>query len=165
LSAIFFIEGVKAVHEGKLKREFRFRVIALRSVAAGLLSGIVGIYLAINNFGVWALVWQQLINHSVVTLFTLISTRWIPRWCFSFNDCKQLVKFSSPLMVAQVIGNVSSKIFDMLIGIIIGPAALGFFRVGGRVLYILQDIVLKPFEQPALSALSRLPHGSPQSAA
>lgn len=164
LSLIFFIEGAKAVHEGKLKREFAFQVIALRTVAAGLLSGIVGIYLAIKGFGVWALVWQQLVNHIVITLFTLTASRWVPHLAFSREDCKQLLKFSSPLMAAQLIGNISSKIFDVLIGVMVGPAALGFFRVGGRALFILQEIVLKPFEQTVLSALSRLPARDQQAA-
>ena len=164
LSVIFFIEGAKAVHEGKLKREFAFQVIAIRMVVAGLLSGAVGIFLAIKGFGVWALVWQQLINHSVITLFTLTASRWVPRLVFSKEDCKQLLKFSSPLMAAQLIGNISSKIFEVLIGVMVGPAALGFFRVGGRALFILQEIVLKPFEQTVLSALSRIPERDQQAA-
>lgn len=162
LSVIFFIEGVKAVHEGKLKREFAFQVIALRTVAGGLISGAVGIYLAIKGYGVWALVWQQLINHAIITSFTLASAKWLPRLVFSKDDSKQLLNFSTPLMFAQLIGNISSKIFEILIGVIIGPAALGFFRVGGRALFILQEIVLKPFEQTLLSALSRIPERSLQ---
>lgn len=165
LSAVFFLHGIKAVHEGKLKREFVFRSIAIRSVLGGLLSGIVGIYLALKGFGVWALVWQQLINHGVIAVFTLLTAHWTPRRAFSIADAKHLLRFSSPLMIAQVTGNVSSKIFDLLIGIVIGPAALGFFRVGSRVLYILQDIVLKPFEQTALSALSRISGSAQQAAA
>lgn len=37
-----------------------------------------------------------------------------------------------------------------------GPAALGFYRVGGRAIYILQDVVLKPLENTTLSALARI---------
>lgn len=156
LSAVFFLEGVKAVHEGKLKRDFAFRVIAVRTVVGSLAGGIIGIYLAINGYGVWALVWQQLINQALVAVMTLASAKWRPHWRFSRTSAGHLLRFSSPLMIAQMIGNISSKIFDLLIGIVIGPAALGFFRVGGRILFILQDIVLKPLEQTALSALSRL---------
>lgn len=156
LSIIFFIEGVKAVHEGKLKREFAFKVIAIRSIVAGILSGIIGIYLAIKGYGVWALVAQQLINQCVITLFTLVSARWMPSFKFSTADSKHLLNFSTPLMVGQLITNVTSKIFEVLIGVVVGPAALGFYRVGGRVLFILQDIVLKPFEHTLLSALSRM---------
>lgn len=156
LSAIFFIEGAKAVHEGKLKREFAFNVIALRTIAAGLTSGALGIYLAIQGYGVWALVCQQLMNQFITSLVTIICGKWMPSWTFSWIDFKQLLKFSSPLMMAQLIGNISTSVFEFLVGIILGPAALGFYRVGGRALYILQEVVLKPFEYTALSALSRL---------
>lgn len=156
LSIIFFLDGIKAVHEGKLKREFAFKVIALRSILAGLIPGAVGIYLALNDFGVWALVWQQLLNQIVVTVLTLATAKWMPQLSFSFPQAKQLIHFSSPLMLSQLISNISSKVFELLVGIIIGPAALGFYRVGGRALYILQDIALKPFEHTALSALARI---------
>jgi len=156
LSIGFFLEGLKAVHEGKLKREFNFRAMALRTVAGSLLGGIVGVALAFNGYGVWALVWQQLINQLIVLLITLKSARWMPGLHFSFPDARALLAFSMPLTVAQMISNFASKVYEMLVGVLLGPAALGFFRVGGRALFILQEIVLKPFEQTLLPALARM---------
>jgi O-antigen/teichoic acid export membrane protein len=156
LSIIFFLEGAKAVHEGKLKREFNFRAIALRTVVASLLSGIAGVFLAIQGYGVWALVWQQLLNQILITLVTWKSAHWVPGWHFSRAHARSLLSFSTPLMLAQLISNLAAKAYEILIGLLIGPAALGFFRVGGRVLFIMQEIVIKPFEQALLPALSRL---------
>lgn len=162
LSIVFFLEGIKAVHEGKLRREFSFRVIALRTVLASLLSGTLGIYLAVNGFGVWALVFQQLTSQILITFVTIMSAKWKPTLTFSWVHTQQLLQFSTPLMAAQFIGNLGSKIFELLIGILMGPAALGFFRVGGRALYILQDVVLKPLESTTLSALSRITQANQQ---
>lgn len=156
LSVIFFLEGAKAVHEGKLKREFNFRAIALRTVIASLVSGIAGVALAFLGYGVWALVWQQLINQIFITLLTWKSAHWFPSLHFSFLHTRSLLGFSAPLTLAQLVSNLASKIYELLIGLLIGPAALGFFRVGGRVLFIMQEIVIKPFEQALLPALSRL---------
>lgn len=156
LSVIFFLEGVKAVHEGKLKREFNFRAIALRTVIGSLLAGAVGVLLAFLGYGVWALVWQQLINQLFITAITLKSAHWFPGWHFSLAHMRALLRFSTPLTLAQVISNFAAKVYEVLVGLLLGPAALGFFRVGGRALFILQDIVLKPFEQTLLPALSRL---------
>jgi len=155
-SIMFFMEGIKAVHEGKLKREFAFKVIAIRTILAGLIPGAIGIFLAYRGYGVWALVAQQILNQIVVTALTLSTAKWMPSLTFSKEYASQILNFSSPLMLAQFIGNASSKIFELMIGIMIGPAALGFYRVGGRALYILQDILLKPFEHTALSAISRV---------
>ena len=155
-SVMFFLEGTKAVHEGKLKREFAFKIIAIRTILAGLIPGAIGIFLAYRGYGVWALVAQQILNQLVVTLLTLSTAKWMPSLTYSKEFARQILRFSSPLMLAQFIGNASSKIFELMIGIMIGPAALGFYRVGGRALYILQDVLLKPFEHTALSALARV---------
>jgi len=162
LSIIFFLEGLKAVHEGKLKREFSFRVIALRTVVGSLASGILGVYLAINGFGVWALVWQQIICQLLITVVTIISAKWKPDFSFSTAYCRQILNFSTPLTFAQIVSNLGSRVFEMLVGIMMGPAALGFYRIGGRALYILQDVVLKPLETTILSALSRIPQRQQQ---
>ncbi|WP_331344438.1 lipopolysaccharide biosynthesis protein [Cellvibrio sp. UBA7661] len=156
LSIIFVLEGIKAVHEGKLKREFNFRAIALRTVVGSLFAGAVGVALAFLGYGVWALVWQQLINQLLVTLITLKSAHWLPGWHFSRAHSRALLRFSTPLTLAQMLSNIATKIYEVLVGLLLGPAALGFFRVGGRALFILQEIVLKPFEQTLLPALSRL---------
>jgi O-antigen/teichoic acid export membrane protein len=156
LAIIFLLDGINAVHDGKLKREFSFRTVAIRTILASLASGVLGVYLAMSGFGVWALVAQQLCSQLCVTLVTQLSARWWPGFTFSQPFARELLRFSTPLMLAQVIANFASKIFELLIGLVIGPAALGFFRVGGRALYILQDILIKPLETTSLAALSRI---------
>lgn len=156
LSIGFLLEGLKAVHEGKLKREFNFRAIALRTILGSLLAGVVGVILAFKGYGVWALVWQQLLNQLIVLLITVKSARWLPGLHFSIDYTRSLLAFSMPLTAAQLIGNFASKVYDMLIGVMLGPAALGFFRIGGRALFVLQEVVLKPFEQTLVPALARM---------
>lgn len=156
LSIVFLMEGAKAVHEGKLKRDFNFRAIAMRTVVASLLAGVVGVWLAMTGYGVWALVWQQLINQLLITVITWKTAHWWPKLEFSAVYARSLMRFSTPLTLAQVINNLSSKVYEILVGLLLGPAALGFIRVGGRALFILQEIVIKPFEQTLLPALARL---------
>jgi O-antigen/teichoic acid export membrane protein len=43
-----------------------------------------------------------------------------------------------------------------MVGIILGPIALGTYRIAGRALFILQDIIIRPLEQTTLPALARL---------
>lgn len=156
LAFIFLLDGINAVHDGKLKRNFSFRTVAIRTILASLASGVLGVYLAISGYGVWALVAQQLCSQICVTLVTQFSAHWWPGLRFSRQYAKELLGFSTPLMFAQVIANFASKVFELLIGLVIGPAALGYFRVGGRALYILQDILIKPLETTSLAALSRI---------
>lgn len=156
LVVIFLLEGAKVVHEGKLRREFAFKIIALRSVIASLVSGIVGVVMALQGFGVWALVAQQLTGQLLITAITMITANWWPRFTFSFPFAKHALKFSSPLMLAQLINTICNTVLEFMVGILLGPAALGIYRIGGRALFILQDIIVRPLEQTALPALARI---------
>lgn len=156
LAVIYILEGIKVVHEAKLKREFLFRLLAIRTLVSGVISGVVAVVMAFNDFGVWSLVWQQIINQLLITLLTLHAGRWSPTLTFSGLEAKKLLGFSASITVAQVINNLAGKAYELLVGILIGPAALGFFRVGGRALYIVQEIVIKPFEKTFLPALAQM---------
>jgi O-antigen/teichoic acid export membrane protein len=155
-SLFFFFEGLQKVHEGKLKREFKFKVIALRTILASFIPGAIGIYFAFKGYGVWALVIQQGLNQMIVTTLTVFTANWSPSLTFSKIFAKEILHFSLPLMGAQLIFTFGAKLFELLTALIIGPAALGFYRVAGRALYIAQDIILKPFDHTALSLLSRM---------
>lgn len=156
LLIIFLLEGAKVVHEGKLRREFNFKVIALRSVIASLVSGIAGIAMALQGYGVWALVAQQLVGQVLLTLITLASANWWPTLTFSVALCRQAMRFSSPLMLAQLLSSLCTSMLEFMVGIFLGPAALGIYRIGGRALFILQDIIVRPLEQTTLPALARI---------
>ncbi|HSC66138.1 MAG TPA: lipopolysaccharide biosynthesis protein [Cellvibrio sp.] len=156
LAAIFIIEAVKVVHEGKLRREFLFKVIALRSILASTISGVVGVTLALQGYGVWALVAQQLVGQVLITTVTLVSAHWWPSLRFSFALAKETLGFSSPMMVANFIYTLCNTLLDFMVGIILGPIALGIYRIAGRALFILQDIIIRPMEQTVFPALARL---------
>lgn len=156
LLIIFLLEGMKVVHEGKLRREFAFKIIAMRSVIASLISGVIGVLMALQGYGVWALVAQQLSGQLLVTLITLISARWWPEFKFVWQHARHALRFSSPLMLAQLINTLCNSLLEFMVGILLGPAALGVYRIGGRALFILQDIIVRPLEQTALPALARI---------
>lgn len=156
LSIIFLIEAVKVVHEGKLRREFLFKVIALRSILASSISGVVGVTLALQGYGVWALVAQQLTGQVLITAVTLFSAHWWPRLRFSLSLAREVLTFSAPMMLASFIYTLCNTLLEFMVGIILGPIALGIYRIAGRALFILQDIIIRPMEQTVFPALSRL---------
>jgi teichuronic acid exporter len=156
LSVIFIIEAIKVAHEGKLRREFLFKVIALRSILASSISGVVGVTLALQGYGVWALVAQQLTGQILITAVTLISAHWWPNMRFSFSLAREALGFSFPMMLANVIYTLCNTLLEFMVGIILGPVALGIYRIAGRALFILQDIIIRPMEQTVFPALARI---------
>jgi O-antigen/teichoic acid export membrane protein len=156
LSLIFMLEAIKVVHEGKLRREQKFKVIAMRSIITSIASGIVGVTMAIKGYGIWALVAQQVSGQILITLVTIISAHWRPSWSFSFARAREALTFSAPMMLAQLINTLCNTLVEFMVGIILGPIALGTYRIAGRALFILQDIIIRPLEQTTLPTLARL---------
>jgi len=156
LSIIFMLEAIKVVHDGKLRREQKFKVIALRAIITSVISGIVGVALALQGYGIWALVAQQLCGQILFTAVTIISAQWWPSWQFSLARAREALQFSAPMMLAQIINTLCNTLVEFMTGIILGPVALGIYRIAGRALFILQDIIIRPMEQTTLPALARL---------
>jgi O-antigen/teichoic acid export membrane protein len=156
LSVIFLIDAAGSVQESKLRREFRFRAIAVRNVAASLLTGLVGITLALLGFGVWALVLSRIAGSTLNTILTWQAAQWRPRAHMARTDVKNLVSFGVWLVLAQLLGQIGGRSADAVVGIFLGPAALAFYRVGWRVIDIIIQVAIHPLQTTALSAFSRL---------
>ena len=156
LSIVFMLEAIKVVHDGKLRRELRFNIIAKRSILASIVSSIIGVSLALTGYGVWALVAQQLCWQLIITIFTLICAHWWPTWRFSFKRAREAITIGTPMMLAQAINTLCSTLMEFMVGILLGPVGLGIFRVAGRALFILQEIIIRPLEQTSIPVLAKL---------
>jgi PST family polysaccharide transporter len=156
LSIALVIDSLRGVHEAKLRREFGYKVLALRTVVASSIGGIVGVAMAFAGFGVWALVAQRLMASVLQTTVVLWTVPWMPKLMFSRRECAHLFGFGINMMGARLLGELNSRVASMVVGVILGPVALAFFRVGSRALSFLVSLTIKPIQTTAFSAFSRL---------
>jgi O-antigen/teichoic acid export membrane protein len=159
LSASLVIDSVYCVHVAKLRRDFGYKVLAIRNVVTSFLSGIVGVAMAFAGFGVWALVAQRLTAAALYAIVILATVRWMPKLVFSKSECARLFAFGINLMGAGFLGQLNARVADLVVGVVLGPVALAFFRVGARALNFLVSLTIRPLQQTALSAFSRLRDG------
>ncbi len=105
-----------------------FKATTKISLAAGILSGIVGVIMAYCGYGVWSLVWQELAYASLTALFTFLSVRWLPRDGFSSESFRRLFGFSSKLFAANLISAIYEKVFGSVIGKMFSLAEAGYYE-------------------------------------
>lgn len=156
LSASLVIDSVRGVHEAKLRRDFGYKVLAVRGVVASLIGGIVGVAMAFAGFGVWALVAQRLMAATLRTIVVLRTVPWMPKLVFSRSESTGLFGFGINMMGAGFLGQLNARVADLVVAVILGPVALAFFRLGARALNFLVALTIRPLQQTALSAFSRL---------
>ena len=92
-SLVFVINGALMVPNAMLAKEMKFKSISIISLISNFLSGAIGITMALNQFGVWSLVVQQLCNSSIILIGSILVTKWIPSLMFSINAIKPMLRF------------------------------------------------------------------------
>ncbi len=161
LSLALPLRGAVAVPVGLLQRRFEFRALAIRSVSAALVGGVAGVLAAVWGWGVYALVVQQLVGATLDVIVVWSAAAWWPRLVFSMRHLKDLIGFSSYLLASGLLGLVSRRADDFLIGMVLGDVALGIYAVAYRGLQILEQVLAKTGTVVAFSAFSRL-QGQPE---
>lgn len=114
----------------KLIIELNFKALAIRSILATFISGIVGILLASYGFGVWALVFQGLIFAIVNALFIIVYCHWKPLFIFSKKSFIELGSYGSKLLASSLLHTVYSQLTSIIIGRFYSSKDLGYYNRG-----------------------------------
>lgn len=113
------------VQQTRLTKNINFKSQAKITLLSSLVSGIIGISLALLHFGVWALVAQFLSLHFFRTVLLWIVNKWIPQLCFSKESFHSLFGFGWKMMVSGLIDTIWKQLYQIVIGIYYKPTALG----------------------------------------
>ncbi|MEN8445590.1 MAG: lipopolysaccharide biosynthesis protein, partial [Cyanobacteria bacterium J06555_13] len=155
-STLFIITSLSNVQKAILAREFAFKAIATRSLLGLLISGVVGIVMALSGFGVWSLVGQRLTNEVVGSLVLWHASDWRPSFTFSKSHYNQLFNFGISLLALNFVGFFNNRGNDLLIGYYLGSVPLGYYTIARRVLDVLLQLLVRTTSQVALPTFSRL---------
>lgn len=104
-----------------------FKVQAKATTLAAIISGIIGIVMAIQGFGVWALVFQQLSSAFFNTLLLWFYSKWRPIFVFSWKSFKELYLFGFNMMIVGVVETLYQNSYQIFIGRFFSAVDLGYF--------------------------------------
>lgn len=145
-----------AVHGAILAREFRYSMLTLQAILSSISSGLVAVTLALNGYGVWALIAQAFVGSFVSIGFAWIVTRWRPTLQFDVSVLTSIMAFGSSLAVTQLIWMLLIRMQDLFIGSFFGPAAVGMYRIAWRVIELIANMLLGPIGSVSLVTFSRM---------
>lgn len=102
-----------------------FKSQAKVTLSATFLSGIVGVILAYQGYGVWALVWQGIVLSLVRMGLLWLMSKWRPKTGFSKSSFDYLFGYGSKLLVSGLLDTIYNNIYPIVIGKFYTPAQLG----------------------------------------
>lgn len=126
-SVTMFLNSLCIVQQALLTIQINFKTQAKISLASTIMSGIIGVILAYNGFGVWALVWQGISNALVRMILLWKFSTWRPRYGFSKESFHYLFGYGSKLLASGLLDTTYNNIYPIIIGKLFTPADLGYF--------------------------------------
>ncbi|MGE4588696.1 MAG: lipopolysaccharide biosynthesis protein [Acidaminococcaceae bacterium] len=130
LSLMLFFGAINSIQIAKFAREMAFQHMFYSSFGAAIFSGILGIFLAYLNFGIWALVTQQLSYQFCFCFISFFTTKWRPHILFSTSRLLDLLSYGTKILLANLLNTLFMNIRSLIIGRIYNVEILGYFERG-----------------------------------
>lgn len=132
LCCIIIINSLAIVQRAIYTATLNFKTQAKAAFIAAFLSGAVGVVLAYQGYGVWTLVWQQLLNAGINTILLWIYSNWYPKWVYSWKSFGELFAFGSKLLASGLLDTIYTNMYTLVIGKVFSAVSLGYYSQADR---------------------------------
>lgn len=156
VSIAFLLGGLRVQHDALLRRQMRFRALALRDVLCYAFAVPTAIWLAWRGFGYWALVALPLILNGSQVLFSWFLMRWIPGPPRRCPEVRPLISFGGSIAASYLLFNVNSSADNVLIGWYWGAGPLGLYSRAYNLLMLPVRQLAGPARSVAIPGFSRV---------
>ena len=100
---------------------------ALLRITSLIVSGVVGIILALKGYAYWSLAWQQVLYISLTSLWRFFIIPWRPTFHIDFTPIKHMFSFSYKILITTVVNTISQNILTFIFGRLYSAKAVGNF--------------------------------------
>ena len=127
LGLTLIINSFAVVQRSKYTIGLDFKTQTKASLSAIFIGGIVGVYMAYSDYGVWALVGQTLSRRLIEVILLWYFSKWLPKESFSFESFKGLFSFGSKLLASALLESIYQNIYLIIIGKYFSASDLGYY--------------------------------------
>lgn len=154
LELIFGALGL--VQKAQLTKRIDFKSFTKITLCSTLISGVVGIILAILGFGVWALVVQVLVKTGLQSITLWIINKWVPRFYLSKQSFNELFGYGWKVMLNDFFNSLWSELFQTVIGKCYSSATLGQFTRSKQFSFIFSSNLTNVVQRVSFPVLSSI---------
>lgn len=153
---VILFNGLSITQNTILTKSINFKAKTVASLSSSVISGLVGIVLAFNGFGVWSLV-AQLVSKSIINTISLwLINKWRPAWNFSMDSLHYMWGFGWKMLLSGLLDRVWQQAYQIVVGKFYSPSTLGQYTKSKEYASLfstsINSIVMK-VTYPVLSAI------------
>ena len=126
-SLIFTVSASTIVPTALLTKYLQFKKKFIVESFSVILSGVLGVFMALANYGVWSLIAMHLFRVSLHALILWFIFPFKPQLAFSFSVLKSHFGYSLPVFGTKSFNYWTRNADNLFIGKLLGSEALGFY--------------------------------------
>lgn len=150
-----FVISLETIPEAILKRNLKYRPVTIATGGSTLIASVLGVILAWQGWGVWALTSMYLCQITCRCLIIVFSAKWRPCGGFLHANDASMNRYAAQSFSIQLSYELDRQLPRMIIGVLLGPVVLGFYALAKRVADIANEFLLNPVHGVALPSLSQ----------
>ena len=124
------IYACKSIVCAYIYSKLQFKKFFLATIGGTIVSAIVGIAMAVNGFGAWSLVAQQLSNTVIDTIILFAVTKIKLRFRMSTSKIRILFKYGWKIFLSSLIAQIYNQVNPLFIGLRFSSNDLSFYTKG-----------------------------------
>lgn len=129
LALTFVISSIGTVPSMLLEKELEFKKKVLPDTLPQIGYALLTIGLALKGYGVWSLVYGQILSAVLTAGLIWIISKWRPVFRFDKKVALEMFKYSKHILGASFMVFITLNIDQVIIGRILGIEALGFYAL------------------------------------
>ena len=155
LALLLPVGSISSIQSAIATREMQFKNLFICNVFGSVISGILGVILALVGAGVWALITQQLTSVIVISIILAYHSTWKPRFNYLSNSAREMFAFGWKMLVAGLINQVYNELNSLIIGKKYTAADLAFYTRGRQLPDLVTTGIDSALQSVTLSAFAK----------
>lgn len=152
----FFISSFGTLQTALFQRSLNFRKPFIAKLFSGVVSGIIGIVLALCDFNVWALIFSNLAGWFLYSISIWLMSTWRPKFVFKFASVSDMITFGWKMTLSTLINRIIRQLDTLIIGKLYSAASLGLFNRAQSLNNLVIDYSFSSIRSVMLPSLSQL---------
>ncbi|USG61307.1 oligosaccharide flippase family protein [Sneathiella marina] len=141
MAPLILLKGLTTLPLGMLVRAMDFKHLTYIHVIGGILGGLIGVYMALNGYGIWALVVQQWVGVVIFMTLAWFFNPYAVGFDISWKYLKDVLPFAGGAFLNEMGGFAQSRMEAILVGILFGPILIALYRICDRLVDIVNSLL------------------------
>jgi O-antigen/teichoic acid export membrane protein len=156
VGVLFVISALTTVPHNLLTRQFELKKVALINMVAVLVSSVASVGLALQGYGVYTLIWANIILNSLKMILLFGASGFRPKWHYSHREVRPYLGYGLYLALSGAAMRLFQMMDKLIVGKLFGATQLGLYGNAMTIASMPIDKISPVYQQVSFPLFARL---------